>query len=151
MPISPIRVLCVEDNELVADAIGRKLARDERFEWLGWVSTGPALLDAAVVLRPDVVCMDLDIPGQDTLEMIRALKLKCPATRVLILSGHLREDYVNQTVEAGASGYLSKAEESRLIIETIRRIAAGEFVLGKLTMSESDTQAHPRGVRAARG
>jgi DNA-binding NarL/FixJ family response regulator len=147
MEESPIRVLCVEDNELVADAIGRKLAKDNRFKWLGWVNTAPALLDAAIELKPDVVCMDLDLPGQDTLDMIRALKLKSPGSRVLILTGHLREEFVNKTVDAGARGYLSKAEESRVIIESIRRIAAGEFVLGKLTLAECDNRPRSPGGR----
>jgi two-component system, NarL family, invasion response regulator UvrY len=138
MTSSPIRVLCVEDNELVADAIGRKLSKDLRFQWLGWVSTKSELLDKARESTPDVVCMDLDIPGQDTIEMIRDLKAVAPSSRVLVLTGHVREDYVNKTVDAGAWGYLSKAEESRVIIESIRRIAAGEFVLGRLTLAECD-------------
>ena len=131
-----IRVMCVEDNELVAEAIGRKLSKDARFEWLGWVNNQASLLGEARQTCPDVVCMDLDIPGQDAISMIRALKDACPESRVLILTGHVREEYVNRTVDAGAWGYLSKAEESRVIVESIRRIAAGEFVLGKLTLAE---------------
>lgn len=138
MGTPPIRVLCVEDNELVADAIGRKLAKDPRFEWLGWVNNQSSLLKQAAEQGPHVVCMDLDMPGQDTVEMIRQLKQTCPATKILILTGHVREEYVNRTVDAGASGYLSKAEESRVIVESIRRIAAGEFVLGRLTLAEFD-------------
>lgn len=138
MGSSPISVMCVEDNELVADAIGRKLSKDPRFEWLGWVNNQPALLSKVMERNPDVVCMDLDIPGQDALEMIRSLKGASPKSRVLVLTGHVREDYVNHTVDAGAWGYLSKAEESRVIVESIRRIAAGEFVLGRLTLAECD-------------
>ncbi len=147
MGTSPIRVMCVEDNELVADAIGRKLSKDARFEWLGWVNTQPALLSAAIERKPDVVCMDLDIPGQDALQMIRALKAASPNSRVLVLTGHVREDYVNHTVDAGAWGYLSKAEESRVIVESIRRIAAGEFVLGRLTLAECDEPVRRPEVR----
>lgn len=145
MQTSPIRVLCVEDNELVAEAIGRKLSKDQRFEWLGWVNTAPSLHDMAIAVKPDVVCMDLDIPGQDVLEMIRWLKDASPNSRVLVLTGHVREEFVNQTVDAGAWGYLSKAEDSRIIVESIRRVAAGEFVLGRLTMAECQ-QPVPRSV-----
>jgi DNA-binding NarL/FixJ family response regulator len=133
----------MEDNELVADAIGRKLTRDERFEWLGWVSTRAELISAVVERKPDVICMDLDIPGQDTLELIRDLRSQSPTTRVLVLTGHLREDFVNRTVDAGAWGYLSKAEESRVIVDSIRRVAKGEFVLGKLTLAECGSPPRP--------
>jgi len=140
----------MEDNELVADAIGRKLTRDKQFEWLGWVDTGPALLSAVIERKPDVVCMDLDIPGHNTLELIRDLKVKSPMTRVLVLTGHLREDLVNQTVDAGAWGYLSKAEESRVIVDSIRRVAKGEFVLGKLTVAECGEPPAPPTLHAPR-
>ncbi len=133
---SPIKVLCMEDNELVADAIGRKLERDDRFQWLGWVSSGPALATALVERKPDVVCMDLDVPGEDTVDLIRGLCQSHPRTRVLVLTGHLREDFINKTIDAGAWGYLSKAEESRVIVDSIHRVAKGEFVLGKLTVAE---------------
>lgn len=131
-----IRVLCMEDNELVADAIGRKLRHDARFEWLGWVNTGAALMSALQERKPHVVCMDLDMPGQDTVELIRDMRSQNPATRVLVLTGHLREEFVNRTVDAGAWGYISKAEESRVIVDSIHRVAQGEFVLGKLTLAE---------------
>ena len=120
----------------MADADRCKLANDPRFEWLGWVTTRPALFKIVAEKTPDVVCMDLDIPGQDTVEMIRALREIAPSSRVLVLTGHVREEFVNRTVDAGAWGFLSKAEESRVIVESIRRIAGGEFVLGRLTLAE---------------
>jgi len=127
-----IRVLCVEDNQLVADAIARKLDGDPDFEWLGWVSTSDALMEAVSRTPPDVVCMDLDVPGQDTFAMVRDLAEKCPAARVLILSGHIRQDYIDRALNAGAWGYLCKGEESRVIVDGIRRVAAGECVLGTI-------------------
>lgn len=136
MPVAPVRVLCVEDNELVADALARKLTRDPDFEWLGWVRDSVELMRVTTDRNPHVVCMDLDVPGQDTLGMIRQLAEQAPNTRVLILTGHLREDLVNKAVDAGAWGYLSKAEDSRVIVDSIKRVAAGEFVLGRLTLAE---------------
>lgn len=140
---TPIAVLSVEDNELVADAIGRKLCSDPDFEWLGWVSSVDGLRASVARQQPDVVCMDLDIPGQDALQMIRLLKAISPNSRVLILSGHLRRELIHHAVDAGAWGYLSKAEESRLIVDSIRRVAAGEFVLGKLAAAECGNQPLP--------
>lgn len=129
---SPVRVLCVEDNQLVADAISRKLEGDSRFQWLGWVDTAEALYETVSRTPPDVVCMDLDIPGQDTFAMVRGLGERCPSARVLMLSGHVRQDLIDNAVSAGAWGYLSKGEESRVIVDGLRRVAEGEFVLGTI-------------------
>ena len=136
MASAPIRVLCVEDNQLVAEAIGRKLSGDSDFIWLGWVDSEESLLAKVEESPPDVVCMDLDIPGQDAFGMIRSLKERSPQSRVLILSGHVHADYIDQAVDAGAWGYLSKAEESRVIVDAFRRVAAGSFVLGRLSQNE---------------
>lgn len=133
---APIRVLCVEDNELVAEAIGRKLSGHADFEWLGWVNTAESLYERVEQTAPDVVCMDLDIPGQDAFGMIRALKDKSPHTRVLILSGFVQSDYIDRAVHAGAWGYLSKAEESRVIVDAFRKVAAGSFVMGRHSQVE---------------
>lgn len=133
MTREPISVLCVEDNELVGGAIGRKLERDPSFRWLGWVSTSAALYEAMDRSPAHVLCMDLDIPGEDTLEMIRQVKSRWPNSRVMILSGHVSADYIDRAVQAGASGYLSKAEDSRTIVNALQRVASGAFVLGPLT------------------
>lgn len=136
MGTGPVRVLCVEDNKLVADAMKRKLDPADGFEWVGWASNVDELIAAAARTPPDVVCMDLDIPGQDTFAMIRRLGQAAPSARVLVLSGHVRTDYIDRALDAGAWGYLSKGEDSAVIVDAIRRVAAGEFVLGKLTQVE---------------
>lgn len=136
MACAPIRVLCVEDNELVAEAIGRKLSGDTDFVWMGWVNNADSLLAKVEASPPDVVCMDLDMPGQDAFAMIRVLKDRSPQSRVLILSGHVHADYIDQAIDAGAWGYLSKAEESRVIVDAFRRVASGSFVLGRLSQNE---------------
>ncbi|MGH7241850.1 MAG: response regulator [Phycisphaerales bacterium] len=136
----PIRILCVEDNQLVADALCRKLTGNPDFEWLGWVDSAQALYEKTTSLTPDVVCMDLNVPGQDVLDMIRQLKSIAPQVRAIILSGHMSAEAVDEAIDAGAWGYLSKAEDSRVIVDSLRRVAAGEFVLGPLT--EGGRNAH---------
>jgi two-component system response regulator DesR len=127
--------LCVEDNSLVGDAIGRKIRDDAEFEWMGCVGTADDLYAKLTPAPPDVVCMDLEMPGQDAFAMIRELQHRSPTTRVLILTGHVGSDYVERAIEAGAWGYLTKAEESRIIVEAFRRVASGQFVSGGLTAS----------------
>lgn len=126
---SPVSVLCVEDNKLVAEVLGRRLRDTTNFVWLGCVGTQEDLMAVSAEKRPSVVCMDLNIPGQDTYAMIRTLTQAFPETRVLVLSGQATEDTIVRAVDAGAMGYLSKAESPSLILESIRRVALGEFVL----------------------
>lgn len=131
-----IRVLCVEDNRLVAEALERKLHPDDGFEYIGWVSNAADLYDTVAKERPHIVCMDLDLPGQDSFEMVRTLAEKHPDTRTVVLTGHMSREYVNKALDAGAWGYLSKAEQSAVIIGAIRKVAAGEFAMGPITTAE---------------
>lgn len=143
MPTELIRVLCVEDNQLVADAIARKLEGDARFEWLGWVQTAQGLAESVEKTPPDVVCMDIDIPGEDAFAMVRSLTETCPTARVLMLTGHVREELIERALSAGAWGYLSKGEESRVIVDGICRVASGEFVLGTIARDRFHGQVPP--------
>lgn len=128
---TPIKVLCVEDNALVADAMARKLKDNPDFIWLGWVSTSAELFQKVAEHSPDVICMDLDIPGENAFDMIEALRTRSPASRVMLLSGHCNQSLVEKARSAGAWGYVSKAEESRLIVESIKRIAGGAMAFGR--------------------
>jgi two-component system invasion response regulator UvrY len=77
-----------------------------------------------------VVLLDLDMPGRDTLEVIRELAAADPSVRVVVLSGLLNPPLVNRVLAAGAWGYLSKGETSGEIVEAVRRVASDEPVLG---------------------
>lgn len=125
----PIKVLCVDDNELIADAIKRRLDREPDFEWLGWLPRASDLPGKAAACSPDVVVLDVDIPGDDTFRSVRDLAGACPTARVLMLSGHASREYVDRAVTAGAWGYLLKSEDTEAIIDAMRRVAQGVFVL----------------------
>jgi DNA-binding NarL/FixJ family response regulator len=130
--ISSIRVLCVEDNALVAEAIGRKLSRDPAFEWMGSAETASELLAKIDATAPHVLCMDLHVPGMDTLAFVRRLTASHPQLRIMILSGGLTDEVIRAATEAGACGVMSKADESREIVAALMRVAAGEFVIGRV-------------------
>lgn len=132
----PIGVLSVEDNQLVADVLARRLATDSRFRWLGCVSDVNGLLAAVSADPPDVVCMDVDVPGQDPFAMIRALAEHCPSARVLMLSGHTQTRLIEEAMEAGAWGYLSKADQPAVIVDNICRVARGELAFSEQTLIE---------------
>jgi two-component system response regulator DesR len=129
-PGKTLRVLCVDDNPLVVDALSLKLKLLGGFEWLEPVSDAQALAAEVMRQRPDIVLLDLDMPGRDPIDALAELGSRCPATRVVIFSGHTRPDLIERAVDAGAWGFVSKHAGVETIVNALRRVAAGEFLLG---------------------
>jgi DNA-binding NarL/FixJ family response regulator len=126
--IPPIRILCVDDNELVCQALERKFAGLDGFEWCGSLGDAADLVQRTVECEADVVLLDVDMPGPDALSCIPLIQKARPECRVVVLSGMLTQALVDKALDAGASGYLSKADSSGEIIEAVRRVAEGEIV-----------------------
>jgi DNA-binding NarL/FixJ family response regulator len=134
-----IRVLCVDDNDLVADALGVRLAHAGGFEWLGHLAHADGLADEVERRRPDVVLLDIDMPGPDPFEALTEISRRCAAVRVLMFSGHIQSrEVAERAIEAGAWGYLSKHESAEDIVSAIRRVAKGEFILGSHPAATED-------------
>jgi two-component system response regulator DesR len=123
-----IRVLCIDDSEFIAAALARRLRIEEDLEWGGWVSH-PSELGLHLASPPDVVLVDIDMPGVDSFALLREVKEKSPDAHVAVLTGHVRRDYFERAVEAGSAGYLCKDDDPGTIVRHIRRLAAGEFVV----------------------
>jgi DNA-binding NarL/FixJ family response regulator len=132
-----IRVLCVNDNPMVVDAIVTSLRLSGGFDCVGQLLDAARVVEECRQLAPDVVLMDLDMPGVDPFEIMMKLAAQCPSSRILILSGHVRPDLLDRAIECGAWGYLSKNDDSETLISSIRRVAAGEFVLGQEIIPDS--------------
>ncbi len=129
--MSVIRVLCVDDNDEVAEALRIRLGLESDMHWLGRLDRADDLASAATRLRPDVVLLDIDMPGKSPFRALRELGLLDGINpRVVMLSALVDVDLIDRAVEAGAWGYLSKSAATSTIAETVRRVAAGEFVLG---------------------
>jgi len=124
-----VGVLCVDDNEMMAEALKRWLSRDAGLKWIGWRPSAEGLEQAVADLAPQVIVMDVDMPGPSPFETIELLAKSAPNTLVLMLSGFLRKEYVLRAIEAGAMGYLSKERSPQEIADAIRRVARGEMVL----------------------
>ena len=124
-----ISVLCVDDNAHVVDALRLKFTRDQHFQWKGSLPDAENLLATARRLCPDVIILDIDMPGPDPFKVTAELAEHCPDTRVIYFSGHVRTDYIDRGVEAGAWGYVSKNDGHESLIDVIIRVARGEFAL----------------------
>lgn len=130
MALSLIKVLCVDDNKLVGGAIRAKLERAGGFEWIGQLPTAEHLVDEAVRSSPDVVLLDIDMPGRDPFSALKELSVRCPGVRALMLSGHVSRALVDRAIEAGAWGYFSKDDDIESMLTTIHDVARGQFALG---------------------
>lgn len=132
-PDKKISVLCVDDNEHVADAIKRKLSFTNGFEWKGWLPSADDLVDTVCEVCPAVVILDIDMPGKNPFEVMAELVERCPDTRVIVFSGHVRNELINHAVESGAWGYISKNDGEDQLIEAMHRVLADEFVFSPET------------------
>ncbi len=105
-----IKVLLVDDHGMFPAGMRALLERERDFEVVGEASRGEEGVDLVRSLKPDVVVMDLSMPGSDGLEATRRITALGFKTKVLVLTAHAEEEYLVPVVEAGASGYLTKDE-----------------------------------------
>src|SRR3972149_1560415 len=104
--VSKVKVLLADRHLLVLEGLHRILETDSEIEVVGTARTGDEAIRKSCLLSPDVVVMDLEMPGTDGISATRELRQRAPNARVLIMS--FGEDSVNEAIEAGASGYLTK-------------------------------------------
>ncbi|HZW09410.1 MAG TPA: response regulator transcription factor [Phycisphaerales bacterium] len=126
----PVRVLIVDDNQLVVDSLSLRLCQED---WIRVVGTLPRADDIAATVEQlgvDVIMLDVDMPGRDPLTVLEELSGSHPATRTIVLSGHVRSELIDRAVAGGAWGYLSKTSPTDVVVSSIRRVHEGEFAFG---------------------
>ncbi len=124
-----IRVLLVDDHAMFRAGIKALLEADSRITVVGEASTGDEAVDRARELKPDVVVMDLSMPGSNGLEATRRIVALELDTNVLVLTVHAEEEYLVPVVDAGASGYLTKTSADTDLTEAIKVVARGQVFL----------------------
>lgn len=123
--MTQLRVLLAEDHAIVREGLRALLDAQPDMEVVGEAADGLEALDAAKALAPDVVVMDISMPGLDGGRATEAIRRDCPGTRVLALTMHEDKGYLRQLVRAGASGYLLKRAASQDLLHAMRVVAAG--------------------------
>jgi DNA-binding NarL/FixJ family response regulator len=124
-----IRVLIADDQTLVRDGFRMILDAQEDMEVVGEAADGLEAVERARELRPDVVLMDVRMPGRDGLDATREVLRDLPETHVLILTTFDLNEYVYEAMRAGASGFLLKDVPRAQLVDGIRTVAAGEALL----------------------
>jgi DNA-binding NarL/FixJ family response regulator len=127
--IVPIRVLVADDHPLMLDGIAAVLEVEADIQLVAQATNGKMAVEFYRSLRPDVVLMDLQMPGLNGIEAIRIICGEDPRAKVAVLTTYQGDVRVLQAMEAGAIGYLLKSSLRKELIETIRKVAKGQRCL----------------------
>jgi DNA-binding NarL/FixJ family response regulator len=122
-----MRVVLAEDNEIVRRGIRRLLNRVEDIEVVGEAVNGVEALRLVDELLPDVLLLDVEMPQLDGIKVARQLKKGRQKTRILVLSAYDDQEYIQEMLANGASGYLIKDEAPDRIVEAVKGVAQGEM------------------------
>lgn len=121
----PIRVVLAEDHTIVREGLRALLDGRDDVEVVAEADNGNAAVEAAKTHRPDVVVMDLNMPGLNGVDATKAIREALPDTRVLILSMYSTEEHVRPAIRAGAGGYLLKGSGLSDLVAAITAVATG--------------------------
>lgn len=125
---APIRIVVADDHPLFRGGLRALLDSVADTEVVGEAATGEEAVAAALSLRPDVVVMDVDMPGLGGLEATRCLVDACDDVRVLVMTMHENDEAVFAAIRAGARGYLVKGAAQEETLRAIRAVASGEAI-----------------------
>jgi DNA-binding NarL/FixJ family response regulator len=121
-----IRVLLADDHPVLRDGIRNILEQESDMRVVGQAATGDEALQLAIDTHPDVLLLDMELPGLTGVEVARRLRKEGSSVRVLALSAHADAHYVRGLLASGAAGYLTKEEAPATIVEAVRGVAYGE-------------------------
>ncbi|WP_066360348.1 response regulator transcription factor [Herbidospora mongoliensis] len=146
-----IRVLLAEDQHVIRGALVALLGLEPDLEVVASVESGDAALSSALVHRPDVAVLDIDMPGTlDGLAAAAELRVKLPACRTLVLTGHGKPGHLRRALGAQVDGFLLKTAPPEDLVAAIRKVAAGERVLDpSLAVTAWDLADNPLTPREA--
>lgn len=118
------RILLIDDNDVMRSLL-RGMLRGEEYEVVGEANNGDHGFEMALRLQPDIVCLDIEMPGKNGLEVLATLRTELPKTLVLMITGHTEREMVQAAIEGGASGYIVKPFNAAKVLDTLA-VAAGK-------------------------
>lgn len=151
---SKLRILLADDHETVREGLKAILSTQLDMEIVGEVADGEAAVNSATRLSPDVVVMDVSMPGLNGLKATEGIGACCPRVRVLALTRHSDGGFVQQLLRAGASGYVLKQSRTAELLHAIRAVAKGGTYVDPRVAGSAFGQTRPQQTAkgaAARG
>jgi two-component system, NarL family, invasion response regulator UvrY len=125
-----INILLVDDHPIIRDGLRAALAQDTGLNVVGEAQNADEAITKTREARPDVVLLDISLPGKNGFEVLKQLHTEMPEVRVLILSTYSEKQYAVRCLKSGAWGYLTKSSGSAELIEAIRTIMQGRKYVG---------------------
>lgn len=120
-----IRIVIVDDHAVLRDGLTAQIEREDGMAVVGQAGDAETAIDLVVKHRPDIVLMDIDLPGLNCFAAARTMAARLPQTRVLFLSAYDHDRYIDQALAVNAWGYLTKGESFRAVRDAIRAVASG--------------------------
>jgi len=144
-----IRILLVDDHQVVREGLQHMLEQEEDMEVVGQSANGEEALLQLEVFSPNIVLMDIKMPGIDGIELTRQLMEKQPFCNIIMLT--LYDEYLAEAIEAGAVGYLLKDAKRAELTQAIRQVYHGEIVISESITAKSRTEYEERFGKKAKG
>ncbi len=141
--MAKIRVVLADDHALLREGIRALLSRESDIEVVGEAADGREAVARCQALRPDVVLMDIAMPGLGGLEAALEIRKECPDTRILVLTQYEDREYVARFLKAGAAGYVLKKAAGAELASAIRSVQRGGLVLDPQVAREALRESEP--------
>ena len=139
----PIRIAIADDHPVFRDGLYEVLRLEEGFEMVGKASNGHDILEIVEKLRPQILLLDLSMPGMDGLATLRRLRESGATTKVIVLTGSEDREPLVEAMQLGASGIVLKQDQTSMLIKSIRCVHAGEIWLHSSTTQNVMQRAEP--------
>ena len=136
-----IRTLIVDDQNLVREGIKILLEKTDEIEIVADAKNGKSALEKIEILRPDVVLLDIDMPGIDGLTVAEQVRLKFPQTEIIMLSSHQEPSYIERATASGAKGYLFKDATSQELEWSIKLVSQGYSAIKSNSSAKSEPKS----------
>lgn len=124
-----IKIVIADDHTIFRSGLRLLLDSESDFEVIGEANDGDSVIEMAHQLKPDIILMDIGMPGLNGIDATRQIVTKIPDILILILTMHRSDEYFFKALEAGASGYILKGAETNELIQAVRTVARGDVFL----------------------
>jgi two-component system nitrate/nitrite response regulator NarL len=125
------KILIVDDHEVVRDGLKNILETLENFVVSGEAANGEEAVKMYASLKPDLVIMDISMPGMNGIEATKVIKDKDPDAKILILTMHDNQEYLNQIIRSGAKGFILKNTDKEELLDAVKTVASGDNFFSK--------------------